>query len=273
MNSSNEVALKDQVRNYWDSQACGTQFSSSEKFTRAYFDEIENHRYAVEPEIHAFAQFTRQHGKKVLEVGVGAGTDFLQWIRAGAVASGIDATPEGVEHVRQRITAYGLTAEDVRVADCEALPFEDDQFDLVYSWGVIHHTPDTPQAMREIVRVCRPGGTCKVMIYHRRSLLAFFVWVRRALLAGRPWRSFRYCLWHYMESIGTKAYTRRETMEMLQGQPVENVRIAPVLTYYDRMERFGPVFRAAAKFLAWLLNGNRVGWFLTIEFTKRGRQD
>lgn len=270
MNRASHSVLKDQVRDYWDQQSCGTQFSTSEKFTRAYYDEIEQHRYTVEPEIHSFAQFTRHHGKRVLEVGVGAGTDFLQWIRAGAAAHGIDATTEGVEHVRHRIEAYGLSAEDVRVADCEALPYDDGQFDLVYSWGVIHHTPDTPQAMREIVRVCRPGGTCKIMIYHRRSLLAFFVWVRRALLTGRPWRSIRYCLWHYMESIGTKAYTRRDVLEMLAGLPVFNVRIVPVLTFYDRMERFGPFYRTAAKVLAWLLNHDRVGWFLTIEFNKSG---
>lgn len=261
-------SLKDQIRGYWDHQACGTQFSTSNKFSREYFDEIEEHRYAVEPEIHSFAQFTRHHGARLLEVGIGAGTDFVQWVRAGTVAYGIDATEAGVEHVRHRLERYGLRAEDVRIADCEHLPFDDDSFDIVYSWGVIHHTPDTPAAMREIVRVCRPGGRCKVMIYHRHSLFTFFVWVRRALLAGKPWRSFRYCLWNNMESIGTKAFTSREVHKMLAGQPVVGVVVKPILTYYDRMARFNAVFRGSARFLAWLLGGNRVGWFLTIEFMK-----
>jgi ubiquinone/menaquinone biosynthesis C-methylase UbiE len=263
------VDIKEQVRDFWNQQACGTQFSDSEKYTRDYFDDIEEHRYTVEPEIHRFAQFTRHHGQKLLEVGVGAGTDFLQWVRAGTVAYGIDATPEGVEHVRQRLAVYDLAAEEIRVADCEALPYDSDSFDVVYSWGVIHHTPDTPRAMREIVRVCKPGGKCKVMIYHRRSLLTFFVWFRRALLAGKPWRSFKYCLYHYMESIGTKAYTRHEAEEMLRGEPIENLKIVPVLTYYDRMTRFNAIFRSVASFLAWAFGGDRVGWFLTIEFDKK----
>lgn len=95
--------LKAQVQSYWNKQACGTGFTRRQKFTKAYFDEIERHRYAVEPEIFAFAQFTRHYGQKILEVGVGAGTDFLQWVRAGAHAYGIDLTTEGVAHVQHRL--------------------------------------------------------------------------------------------------------------------------------------------------------------------------
>lgn len=268
-NTSAETDLKGQVRDYWNQQSCGTQFASSEKFSRAYFDEIEEFRYKIEPEIFSFAQFTRYNGAKVLEVGVGAGSDFLQWVRAGAHATGIDVTPEGVEHVQNRLAVYGLEADEVRVADCENLPFADNSFDLVYSWGVIHHTPDTPKAMREIVRVCKPGGRCKVMIYHRPSLLTFFMWVRYGLLKGKPWMSFKKVLWDHMESIGTKAYTRSEAAAMLTGQPVTDINIRPRLTYYDKMKRFNAVFRSAASFLAWVLGGDRVGWFLLIEFTKR----
>src|SRR6185295_5585089 len=96
INVSSDESLKGQVRDYWNEQPCGTQFANSEKFTRQYFDEIEDHRYRVEPEIMSFAQFTRFHGASVLEVGVGAGTDFTQWVRAGALVYGIDATDEGV---------------------------------------------------------------------------------------------------------------------------------------------------------------------------------
>lgn len=156
--------LKARVHDYWNEAACGSTTTSKTKFSREYFDEIEAHRYRVEPEILSFADFPTARGKKVLEVGVGAGTDFLQWVKAGAHAHGVDLTSEAVDHVTARLDAYGLRAEDVRVADCESLPFEDDSFDLVYSWGVIHHTPDTHRALAEIVRVCRPGGTCKVMV-------------------------------------------------------------------------------------------------------------
>ncbi len=263
-----ESDLKQSVADYWNAQPCGTQFSDQSKYTREYFDEVEEFKYNIEAHIFSFAQFTRFYGKKVLEVGVGAGSDFVQWCRAGAHATGIDLTEEGINHVRRRLDVYGLHADQLVVADCERLPFEDNTFDLVYSSGVIHHTPDTPKAMREIIRVCKPGGTCKVMIYHRHSLLAFFFWVRKALLKGRPWKSFAWCLYHFMESPGTKAYTKKEVYEMLMSQPVHSVRVWPVLTYYDRLERFNVVYKWIAAILARMLGGDSVGWFLNIEFTK-----
>jgi ubiquinone/menaquinone biosynthesis C-methylase UbiE len=269
MNNVSGDLIKQQVREYWNTQPCGTQFSESAKFTREYFDDIEAHRYFIEPDIFSFAQFTRFRDKKILEVGIGAGSDFVQWVRSGAQAFGIDATQEGVNHVKQRLAVYELNAQDVRVADCENLPYEDNAFDLVYSWGVVHHTPDTPRAFNELIRVCKPGGLCKVMVYNRRSLLSYFFWVKYALLKGRPWKTLSWCLYHHMESIGTKAYTKSEIMDMIKSQPVENVLIKPKLTYYDRMERFKMPLRLIAQASAWLLGGDKVGWFLTIQFSKK----
>ena len=260
--------LKQRVRDYWNAQPCGTQFGNGERYSREYFEEIERVRYEREPEIFAFAQFTRHYGKRMLEVGTGAGSDFVQWVRAGTRANGIDATPEGVEHLRQRLQIFGLDAEDVKVADCEALPFDDNEFDLVYSWGVIHHTPRTAKALEEIVRVCRPGGTCKVMIYNRHSILSYFFWVKYALLRGRPWKSLAWCLWNHMESIGTKAYTISEAREMLSTLPVRNVRVGTYLTFYDRMERHGSGLRFVARIMIARLGRKRTGWFLTMEFDK-----
>lgn len=267
MNRTGPAGLKQEVREFWEEAPCGTGVTQAPRYSRAYFDEIEAYRYAAEPEIFSFAQFTRFHGQRVLEVGVGAGTDFLQWVRAGARAHGLDLTAAAVEHVRQRLAVYGLAAEDVRVGDAEALPFPDGAFDLVYSWGVIHHSPDTARALSEIVRVTRPGGACKIMIYNRRSLFAFLTWVRRALLRGRPWKSAAWCLHHYVESKGTKAYTRAEVRVMLARLPVYDVRIDTILTHSDRLEYSGPVRRIIASALAALF-GARAGWFMTIEFRR-----
>jgi len=264
--------LKASVRDYWNANPCGTDLTDlndAERYSRAYFDAIEEERYRLEPEIFSFAQFTRHRGERVLEVGVGAGTDFTQWVRAGAVAHGIDLTPEGVEHVRRRLAVYGLEAEEVRVADCEALPYPDGHFDLVYSWGVIHHTPGTEQALHEIIRVLRPGGTAKVMVYHRHSLFAFLLWVRRALLAGRPWRSLAWCVWD-IESPGTKAYTRRELRRMLDGQPVTDVRIATHLTWNERQGLSPSRIRRAIGSALARFAGDRAGWFMTLELTRVG---
>lgn len=262
--------IKSEVKEFWNSQACGTQMTDKEKYTKEYFEEIESNRYSVSPEIFSFAQFTRYNGKKLLEVGVGAGTDFLQWVRAGTKATGLDLTEEAIEHVKHRLDLYGLEAENLVVGDSENLPFPDNQFEIIYSWGVIHHTPDTPKAFREIVRVCKPGGTCKIMVYHRHSVLTYFFWIKHALLKFRPWKSLSWILYNYMESIGTKAYTVNEIKDILKNQPIENLHVQPIISYYDKMERFNPVLRLLGRIAIFLFGRNKSGWFLTVEFTKKG---
>ncbi|MFM1922157.1 MAG: hypothetical protein RLZZ303_3791 [Candidatus Hydrogenedentota bacterium] len=262
-------SLKEGVRAYWNAQACGTDAADSEKFSRAYFDEIERFRYESEPYIFSFAQFTRHHGQRVLEVGVGAGTDFLQWVRAGAEAHGVDLTEEAVLHARRRLEVYGLQAADLRVADAEALPYPDAYFDLVYSWGVIHHSPSTVRALAELVRVTRPGGEIKAMIYNRHSLHACYRWVRFALLRGRPWMSLGQVLFHHMESKGTKGYTLSEVGAMLAELPLQDIRIAATVNRYDLLYNKPWPARATARLLACLLGHDRCGFFLTFSARKR----
>src|SRR5260370_40050517 len=131
MQSPGPDHLKAQVKEFWDRQSCDTQVAKAAKLSKAYFDEIEAFRYGDQPFIHSFAQFSRYHGKKVLEVGFGAGTDLIQWIRTGAVVSGVDLTAEALENATRRIAAYGLPSpEALQVADAESLPFDSGAFDL-----------------------------------------------------------------------------------------------------------------------------------------------
>src|SRR5206468_10710554 len=198
----------------------------ADKFSRDYFEQLEAHRYFDQPFIHSFAQFTRYRDKRVLEVGFGPGTDFVQWLRAGAKASGIDLTEEALDHLRHRISIYNLPEpESIRVADAEHLPFESNAFDLGYSFGVLHHSPDTEKAIAELVRVIKPGGELKIMLYNRRCIYAVGQWFKHALLRGKPWKSLAWVLWHHMESIGTKAYTRPELFRMLGRLPLEYLRV------------------------------------------------
>ena len=95
--------LKTEVKAYWNQASCDTWHTQAGKFTREYFEQIEEWRYRDQPFIHSFAQFTRYHGKRVIEVGFGAGTDFIQWLRAGAVASGVDLTEEALANLTHRI--------------------------------------------------------------------------------------------------------------------------------------------------------------------------
>jgi ubiquinone/menaquinone biosynthesis C-methylase UbiE len=253
---------------FWENNSCGVEFSKSEKYSLEYFEEIEKYRYLTEPEIFSFAQFTRFHGKKVLEVGYGAGTDFIQWIRAGARAYGIDITKEGYNNLENRLKVYNLKAEDVKISDCENIPYPDNFFDLVYSWGVIHHTANTPRALEEIIRVCGYNGKCKLMVYNRHSLNSLYLWIKKALLKGKFWKSFSWCIYNFMESKGTKAFTKKEILEMLKNMPVHDIKINTILTFYDRLGNHSKFVRMIAGLLAFLLNKEKVGWFLTIEFEK-----
>ncbi|OQA36389.1 MAG: Demethylrebeccamycin-D-glucose O-methyltransferase [Candidatus Dependentiae bacterium ADurb.Bin331] len=264
----NQDQLKAAVQAYWNKESCGTSVTQQSKFSKIYFDEIETYRYEIEPEIFSFAQFTRYYGKRVLEVGIGAGTDFIQWVRSGAQAYGVDLTPESIEHTRQRLMIEQLHAFDLQVADAEQLPYPDNSFDLVYSWGVIHHSPNTEQCLRELVRVVRPGGTIKIMVYNRRSLFAFYRYVLCGLLKGKPLRSFKNILFYDQESLGTKAYTMKEVRTMIKQHAVTIKSLTAPVTYHDLLGYKSRIFRGLASFAASIFGWQRVGWFMLIELKK-----
>ncbi len=265
----NNTQLKQEVQKYWNQASCGTEFIKQEKFSPAYFDDIEQFRYTIEPEIFAFAQFTRYHGKKVLEVGVGAGTDFLQWVRAGTHAHGIDLTQEAITNVQERLQLNSLQAQELLVADAEQLPYESASFDLVYSWGVIHHSPNMEQCLNEIIRVTKPGGTIKVMIYNRHSLFAYYRYMLCALFKGKPFQSLSTVLFNHQESLGTKAYTFKEIKTLLKQLPVELITLKAPVTNHDLLYYKNSFFRSCAYAAACLLGWQKSGWFMMIELKKK----
>ena len=225
--------LNQAVRSYWESSPCGVSpqvAGDVPERSREWFDRIEQARYEKEPFVHSVAQFTRAHGKRLLEVGVGAGVDHLQWARAGAECYGVDLTDTAIELTRARLEIYGLHSTLQRV-DAEQLPFPDASFDMVYSWGVIHHSAQPERIVAEIHRVLKPGGTFVGMMYHRHSLKVFTAWVYWAAIRGRPWRSFRDVLWNHVESPGTKAYTLRELKKMFGD--FKEFSAEPIKTIYD----------------------------------------
>lgn len=112
-------------------------------------------------------------GGKVLEVGCGMGCMAMNWAQHGVALTAVDLNPVAIQQTRNRFQIYGLEG-DIREADSEALPLGDGQFDFAYSWGVLHHSPNIRQAIREICRVLKPGGRIGLMLYHRHSVLSLY---------------------------------------------------------------------------------------------------
>lgn len=160
--------LKERVRAFWQANPCGVKFADAPPGTRKFYELVEAHRYAKEWHIPIAADFEKACGLKVLEIGCGLGTDGAQFAEAGADYTGVDLTEAAVELARKRFELFGIPGK-FQTADAEQLQFADETFDLVYSHGVLHHTPETAKAIQEIHRVLRPGGRAVVMLYHRDS--------------------------------------------------------------------------------------------------------
>ena len=251
--------MNNDVQQFWEQEACGTGnaiVGERDPCTKEWFEQIEQHRYQVEPYIHSIAQFTRHHGKRVLEVGVGAGSDHLQWARAGAECYGVDLTRRAIEITQARFDLYGFKT-NLRQIDAEILPFPDHSFDVVYSWGVIHHAEHPEQIVQEVRRVLKPSGLFIGMLYGRHSLVAAKLWVKYALLRGRPWRTLSDVIWHHMESPGTKAYTLGELRNVFAE--FRSAELTPLQTIYDQ-----------SHLPAWLcgLVPSRYGWFIAVRAIK-----
>jgi ubiquinone/menaquinone biosynthesis C-methylase UbiE len=222
--------LKSEVRGFWDAASCGEVYAEGLSAQERFRKHAEA-RYRLEPYIRGFARFEEGSGQDVLEVGVGMGADHVEWARSGPRRlAGVDLTPRAVAWTTQRLDTFGLTSE-LKLGDAEHLPFPDDSFGIVYSWGVLHHSPDTQQAFREAHRVLRPGGTLRAMIYHRPSIVGLMLWARYGLATGHPARSLTDIYAHHLESPGTKGYTVAEARQLVA--PFEASKIHSTISFGD----------------------------------------
>jgi 2-polyprenyl-3-methyl-5-hydroxy-6-metoxy-1,4-benzoquinol methylase len=158
------------VQAYWDRRPCNVRHSRAEIGTREYFDEVEARKYFVEPHIPGFAQFERWAGRRVLEVGCGIGTDAINFARAGANYTGVELSEVSLALTRKRFQLYGLQGT---FHNCNAEQLTSalgpEPFDLVYSFGVIHHTPDQRAVIEQIRQVIRNDGELRIMLYAKYS--------------------------------------------------------------------------------------------------------
>ncbi|MDA2932741.1 methyltransferase domain-containing protein [Acidobacteria bacterium AH-259-D05] len=271
----NDRALKDRVAKFWDRNPCGS-FSTNEQSGRyAFFEQVTHYRYATQPFMHKLIDFERFAGQRLLEVGCGLGTDLRQFALGGARVIGLDLSAGSVALARQHFLVLGTEGNFLR-SDTEHLPFTAKSFDVVYSFGVLHHTPDTQAAIDECYRVLKPGGFFIAMFYNRCS---WYVVVEPYLLAAKRW-----LLWQPLPANLTdpseivrrydgagnplgKAYTPAKVRKMLQRFVHVHLHICyPLVVGGSRL------VRSYSRFLEWSGINRRWGFWIVAQARRPASQ-
>jgi 2-polyprenyl-3-methyl-5-hydroxy-6-metoxy-1,4-benzoquinol methylase len=225
------------VQEYWNSRPCNIRHSTKAVGSKEYFDEVEARKYMVEPHIPRFAEFERWRGKRVLEIGCGLGTDTINFARHGARVTAVDLSEKSLELARTRAAVFGLQDQiQFYAGNAEELsktvPVE--AYDLIYSFGVIHHTPHPDAVLEEVRKYERPGTMVKIMVYHRRSWKV--LWILLTEGRGQFWRLNQLIATNSEAQTGcpiTYSYNRKEGRELLErhGLEVKEVGVDHVFPY------------------------------------------
>lgn len=214
------VATEAEVAAFWNAHPCGEAAVGGRRNDYLeFFDRYDGYRYEKEPHILRRLDELEWAGKRVLEIGLGLGADSEQIVRRGGRWSGVDLTEESVDVVRTRFDLHALPHERLEVASVLDLPFDAQTFDVVYSFGVLHHVPQVRDAQREIARVLKPGGRLVAMLYAKHSVN---YWISIALVRRA--------------AVAAVCLTGRSASGIL-GAHVRNARVLG-LRRYLAMERF-----------------------------------
>ncbi len=174
MDELKAAEYKEHIRKQWNNTPCGKVGDLT--YDLNYFTNVENNRYdSYASWMKPFYRYDdpKHNGTSILEVGFGQGTDLVQFAKSGAKCTGIDYTPKHFELAKLNFELRGLNA-DLHLGDASQLPFADNSFDKVYSFGVLHHTPDIEKCIDEVYRVLKPGGVFVMSLYHKNSLFHYY---------------------------------------------------------------------------------------------------
>jgi SAM-dependent methyltransferase len=247
----------DVVRDYWNRRPCNIRHSPAQIGSQEYFDQVEARKYMVEPHIPAFADFAFWKGKRVLEIGCGIGTDATNFARVGADYTGLELSSVSLELTKKRFSIFGLkgtfylgNAEDLN----EIIPSQ--KFDLIYSFGVIHHTPNPGRVIEAAKNYLSAGSEFRLMLYAKHS------WKAAMIDAGLDQPEAQSgCPIAF-------TYTKEEVAALMHGYEIINVQQEHIFPYiidkYVRYEyELQPWFAAMPKEMFRALEG-RFGWHMLI---------
>lgn len=209
-----------EVKDYWNRRPCNIRHSQSEIGTREYFEQVEARKYLVEPHIPAFAEFEKWRGKKVLEIGCGIGTDTINFARAGAEVTAVDLSSESLNIARKRAEVFDL-ADRINFYEVNAEKLSDyipsQKYDLIYSFGVIHHSPHPEEIIKQIKRnFVEKGSALKLMVYNRDSWKV--LWIVLGYGRGQFWKKDELIARYSEAQTGcpvTYSYTKETIRDLL----------------------------------------------------------
>ncbi len=249
------------------------------KLSQKYFDELDRRFFdcswfAQEPGATPFSRymdFAKWRGKRVLEIGCGLGTHAQLLAQAGCDYTGIDLSAHAAAATRRRLELRGLPGTVLQM-DATRMEFEDESFDAVWSWGVIHHSPTTEIIAREILRVLKPGGDFVVMVYHKNSFVYWlnYFFVRGVLMGKLLTMSMEQIRNRYSDGLIARFFTRAEGLRLFAEASSATTEVAGLYTELLPLPRqlrdpLTALIPRAVKH--WLLR--RGGWFLIIKGEKQ----
>ena len=232
MTDFSKVDIQD-VQDYWNSRPCNIRHSPREIGSKEYFNDVEARKYFVEPHIPDFAQFSQWKGKKVLEIGCGIGTDTINFARAGAKVTAMDYSEESLKIAQKRAEVFDLPikfyhANAERLSD--VIPIE--KYDLIYSFGVIHHTPNPDQAIEEIKKYMGGDSILKLMVYNRNSYKTWWIILKYGL--GQFWKKDKLIAKYSEAQMGspvTYSYTKKTIYGLLNGFKIKDIFVDHIFPY------------------------------------------
>lgn len=274
-----DILIK-KVRSYWNKRPCNVKHSSARIGTKKYFNEVEKRKYFIEPHIPKFAEFDKWKGKNVLEIGCGIGTDTVNFARAKANVTTIDVSLESLAIACERASVFRLN--NIRFYEGNAeelqkiLPKKPRTYDLIYSFGVIHHTPHPERIIEQAKCYSHPGTILKIMVYYRYSWKV--LWILLTYGCGAFWNLKKLIAKYSEAQIGnpiTYTFTKREIKKLLNKYRfgikemwIDHIFLYKILDYKQYKYRKVWYFRYLPKCIfRWL--EKKFGWHLCITAEKK----
>jgi 2-polyprenyl-3-methyl-5-hydroxy-6-metoxy-1,4-benzoquinol methylase len=251
-----------EIIDYWNKRPCNIRHSTKEFKTKEYFDEVEDRKYFVESHIPDFANFPMWKNKKVLEIGCGIGTDATNFAKNGAEYVGVELSDESLNIAKERFKVYGLekgtSFYNLDAQNFEELSVVGKDFDLIYSFGVIHHSPNPQRILENCYKLLKPGGTLKIMVYAENS------WKKYMIDCGLDqYEAQSKCPVAF-------TYTKEEITNILENAQFTNIDILQTHIFPFKVEKyikyeyeFEDWFRSMPKEMFSMLE-SKLGWHLCV---------